>query len=293
MSTLPITIMVAEDGGDTLQPITNMRAKTDGLELRLTDWSGWDDGPDVRANPVDVPGGDGAYDDDPLFAGRTVIVKGVALADTVTAMQAARAAFRKILAREGYRRGAVTVQVGDDPAEKCSVRLGGATQFKLTQWNRAEWSLSLYAAIPNRLAAEEQTGSTQPYVPSAGLAFPWTFPLSFGGLGTAGQIVAVNGGDIAAGVKLDIADACLNPQIVLVETGQRIAFQTELGTGSGLTIDTDTAKRSVLRDGTAPWGFTMTSDSDLFLLRPGTNTLLFLVDSGTPTLTASWSDARP
>lgn len=288
---LPVMMTVADADGTVLQA-NNFGLKAGGVEIRLTTLQGWWETADVRANPVDVPGGDGAYDDDPLFSGRTITASGVVLADNATALMSMEPVFRQLLAKEA-RRGTVTIGVSDNQAERCSVRLGGKTVFSPTHPWRAEWSISLFAARPERLAANAKTASTQPYAPSAGLSFPWTFPLDFGGIGTTGRISAANGGSIKSGVKLDISGACLNPQIVLIETGERIAFQTELSVGGALSIDTNTANRSVLRDGTAPWGFTMTSDSSLFLLRPGTNTLLFLTDSGTPTLTATWSDANP
>lgn len=291
--TLPITVTVAEDDGDMLQPITNTGVTVNGVELRLTDMSGWDDTADVRTNPLDLPVGDGAYDDGPLMAARTIIVKGVALASTPAALLGVQRVFRRLLVR-GNRVGYVAVTQGDGAAAeslKASVRLNGATTFQKTHPTRAEWSLSLYAADSRRYSTTERTGTTQAFVTSGGLAFPWTFPLTFGaGGGNAGQIIAVNDGDIPTGVRLSISGACTNPQIALVETGQRLALITS--NSDGVVIDTNTRNRSVLRNG-APFAWVLTLDSEFFQLPVGTSTLLFLCDSGSPTLTAAWSDATP
>lgn len=317
---LPVSIVISEDDGETLQTISNTGIKGAGVELRLTEWSGWDDTADVRANPQDVPAGDGAYDDGPLFAARTVMLKGVALADTPGALISVGRVFRRLLAgsiRSGSvaitQEGFVSAVPGSFPglllipgptlipgagseetivaeALRASIRLGGATTFSKTHPRRAEWSISLYAADARRYSVDEQTRETGPFVPSGGLAFDWTFPLTFGSVGTDGRIIAVNNGDIPTGVRLRIADGCVNPQIILVETGERLALIDDIDVD--VVIDTNTRNRSVLRND-APYGWVLTSDSEFFQLPVGTSTLLFRVDSGSSTLTATWSDATP
>lgn len=283
---LPVTVDVAEDAGFSLQTITNTGLKADGVEVRLVSWEGWTDGADVRANPIDIPGGDGAYDDDPLFAARTIILKGVAVADSPAALLSIQKQFVRLLAGVS-RRGTVTVSMGDDPALTSRVRLGGKSMFTLISPTYAEWSLSLYAALPARISAAVSSAQTGPYAAPAGMAFSWVFPWSFGATGQSGQVVCVNNGILPAGVRLLIVGACVNPRVVVQETGERLAFVTTVPQ----SLDIDTGARSVTRDGVAAWGRTKTSDSNYFLLRPeSVSTLLFLVDSGTPTLYASWAD---
>lgn len=318
---LPISVIVSEDGGETLQEMTNAGVKIDGVELRITDWSGWTETPGVRANPEDVPAGDGAYDDGPYWSARTLTLKGVAYADTPAALMRTERVFNRLLAGE-IRRGAYAVtQVGignstpgllpdgvvfpsealypsagsGDPtiidSRQCSVRLGGPTIFTKTHPQRAEWSMALYAKDPRRYSTELKVGGPVPrYTPSGGLVYPRTFPRTYGTAGTAGRITVVNNGDIPTGVELEIVGGCLNPKIVLVETGQRIALQANID--ANVVIDTNTTVRSVLRDG-APFGWVLTSDSEFFQLPKGTSTLLFLADSGSALLTARWRDATP
>lgn len=317
---LPISVVVAEDAGEQLQEITNAGVKVDGVELRLTDWSGWSDTPDVVANPEQVPNGDGAYDDGPLFAGRTIMLKGVAYADTAAALLRTERVFNRILAG-GIRQGSVSVtQVGagtdfdallpdealfpaDDllPSDaagtdsvlderQCSVRLAGSTTFAKSHPVRAEWSMSLFAKDPRRYSQVLKSGVTARYTPSGGMTYPRTYPRTYGTVGGNGTITCVNDGDVPTGVQLSIVGPSLNPQVVLLETGERIALQANVD--ANVEIDTNTTIRSVLRDG-APYGYVLTSDSVFFQLPRGTSTLLFLADSGAPILTASWRDATP
>lgn len=315
---LPITVTLAEDAGETLQPITNTGVQDNRVELRLTDWSGWEDGPDIRGNPEDVPAGDGAYDDGPYESARTIMLKGVALAQTPADLLITEQSFRRLLAGSN-RRGTIVVAQsgpggsddavfpGDDvfpgydvfPSSgaidvgeslQCAVRLGGATTFHKTHPHRAEWSFSLYAPDPRRYSSTEQSATTTSYVASAGLGFPWAFPLSFGGLGSQGRLSVTNNGDIPTGARLRINGACVNPSIVLVETGERLALIDSIS--DEVLIDTNTTSRSVLRNG-SPYEYVLTSDSTFFQLPKGTSTLLFLAASGSPVLTATWRDAKP
>lgn len=316
---LPVTVTLAEDGGETLQPMTNTGLVQNRVELRLTDWSGWEDGPDIRGNPEDVPGGDGAYDDGPYESARTIVLKGVALAQTPADLLSTEQAFRRLLAGS-VRRGTVIVAQsapgsfegdalfpgGDTfpgadvyPSSgatevteslQSAVRLGGATTFHKTHPHRAEWSFSLYAKDPRRYSSNQHSLVTTRYLPSGGLVFPWAFPLSFGALGTDGRISVTNDGDIPTGVRLQISGGCVNPSVALVETGERLALIDSIS--SDVIIDTNSTVRSVLRNG-APYEYVMTSDSTFFELPKGTSTLLFLADSGSPVLTATWRDAKP
>lgn len=287
--TLPVTVTVSEDDGEALQQITNRGVKANGVELRLTSWDGWDDTAEIRGNPEPVPAGDGDYDDGPLLASRVLTMKGVALADTPADLMAIGRVFRRLLVGEN-RQGTVVVDQNDEESLQSSIRLNGKTVFDKTHPTRAEWSMSLYAADSRRYSTDLKTDSTQPFAPSGGLAFNWAFPLSFGAGGAAGTITVTNDGDIPTGVLLDIVGACVNPQIHLVETGQRIALIDTID--ADVVIDTNTRNRSVLRNG-SPYGWVLTSDSEFFQLPKGTSTLLFSVDSGNPTLTASWRDATP
>lgn len=318
---LPVSVILGEDGGEQVQEITNAGVKIAGVELRLLDWSGWTDTADVRANPEDLPVGDGAYDDGPFFSGRTIMLKGACYADTPAALLRMERTFNRLLAGS-IRRGTVAVtQVGlgvDAPgllpdevifpsealypvpdtseptitdSRQSSVRLGGATVFNKTHPFRAEWSMSLYARDPRRYSTElKSAGPIGRYVPSGGLTYPRTYPRSYGVAGTAGQITVTNDGDIPTGVNLSITGDCVNPAIHLVEAGQRIALQAVID--ANVVIDTNTTAQSVLRDG-APFGWVLTSDSEFFQIPPGTWTLLFLADAGNPLLTATWRDASP
>ncbi len=318
---LPISVIVAEDGGETLQEITNAQVKVDGVELRLKEWSGWSDTPSVLGNPEQVPNGDGTYDDGPLFDGRTLILKGVAYADTSAALLRIERTFNRLLAGS-IRSGVVKVTqvgIGDTDtaallpsdvlfpseslypsegggesslvdARQCSVRLGGPTTFDKTHPRRAEWSMSLYAKDPRRYSQTLQTGETSRYMSSGGMTYPRTYPRSYGAVGNNGTIECTNNGDIPTGVQLSILGAGLNPTVVLLETGERISLQAAVD--GNVQIDTNTTTRSVLRDG-APYGYVLTSDSVFFQLPKGVSTLLFLADSGAPILTASWRDTTP
>lgn len=288
----PIAVTVAETDGESLT-MTNSGAKVDGVDIRIQEWEGWTETADVRADPIDIPGYDGTYDDDPLFSSRTVILRGALRADSPTELKAIRDKMTRLLAGQ-IRRGTVQVGENGDTAQQCLIRLGGKTVVNLDTPTRAKFSMSLFAPSAKRTSVDVNTVTLSPYSPPAGMTFPWTFPWNFGAPGSDGRAAITNNGFADADIQMTVLGACVNPRMALVETNQDLAFLTSLGAGQSLSIDTAALPGSrVLLNGTSPWDWTRTTDSVFFKIPPGTWTLFFAVDSGTPTLTATWADTTP
>lgn len=127
--------------------------------------------------------------------------------------------------------------------------------------------------------------------PGAGFKFnPYpsgiTFPLSFGGGGTASTITAVNSGDVACWPVLVITGPCLNPtvQSLTVAGNPTINIAQQLFAGDTLTIDcgwqTIVYQPSGQSVGT-PYPQVLSTGSTFFSLPPGTSTIAFNSSDGT------------
>lgn len=103
--------------------------------------------------------------------------------------------------------------------------------------------------------------------------FPWTFSSSGGG-----TVSFTNSGNRDTPPVFTILGQCVNPQIVLLETGQRIAINGTVDAGTSLVIDV--ANRTVeLGDGTNRLNFYDSADSSWFNLSPGTSNLQLIAAS--------------
>lgn len=150
----------------------------------------------------------------------------------------------------------------------------------------------LFAEDPR---AFSQTLTTETSTPLSSLGgglvlnapFPWIFSSSGGG-----TVSFTNSGNRDTSPTFSISGQCVNPQIVLLETGQRISIDGTVDAGTSLVIDV--ANRTVeLGDGTNRLNFYDSADSTWFNLPTGTSNLQLIAasfDSGAA-LTVTGRDA--
>lgn len=100
-----------------------------------------------------------------------------------------------------------------------------------------------------------------------------TFNVTFGSVGTAGVINAVNSGNFPTRPIVAIAGPVDNPIVYNLNTGQYLQFAISLGVGDVLTLDTDL--HTVILNGTASRRNTMTPSSQWWELAPGTTQILY------------------
>lgn len=151
-------------------------------------------------------------------------------------------------------------------------------------------AVEFWATDPRIYSQASTTYSVnQAAVSGAGLSFPITFPLTFGGAVSGGQFVANNAGEFAAPWTATISGPITNPVLENVTAGVSIAFVGSLGTGETLVISS--ADRSVLLNGTASRYSWLVVGSSWWELAPGDNTVRLAGTSGSGSVSFSYRSA--
>lgn len=146
----------------------------------------------------------------------------------------------------------------------------GAVSFHLTDprlYSSTETSLSVNQAAPD----------------GSGLTFNATFPLTFGGGSSGGQVVATNDGEFAAPWVATLSGPVTNPRLENVTSGEIISFDGTVNSGETLVVSS--LNRTVLLNGTASRYSWLEQGSTWFDLAPGNNTIRFAGTSGTGSMT--------
>ena len=158
-------------------------------------------------------------------------------------------------------------------------------------YHYAELMVELTCPDPLVYDATAQSASTGLPNPTAGAAFPWSFPLSWGA-SSGGALNLSNIGNYNTPIVFTIAGPCTNPQIVNAATGQTLSFAITLANTDSLVVDT--GAHTVTLNGTANRYNTLNIGSQWFTCPPGSLTVNFLSGDATlvaGTLTAAWSNA--
>lgn len=123
---------------------------------------------------------------------------------------------------------------------------------------------------------------------TGGWEFPFTFPVTFGSMGTDQSMVIENDGDFTFGFTLRISangGSVSNPKVTNHE-GKVIAFEREAPIADGQTLEVVTVSGSkgadlIAEDGTRQNVFRyLTGDTELFPLEQGTNVLMATAATG-------------
>jgi len=242
-----------------------------GTEYHIVGHRGIDDLPPVRPFDAPRPGDQGIFRGVDLLGERTVQLdigmSGQNSTDYFALAEALRAAFllnmaempllffnssRLINART--RRRAIPYDV------ETYQRIGTAT-------------VELIASDPRIYDANVQNVSTGMAQSAAGMAFPATFPLSFGTAGAGGLIQVNNLGIFAVRPVLTVAGPCDTPILSNVTSGKKLRFNLVLASTDTLSVDLDA--RTVVLNGTASRRSALTADSQWWEIAPGLTTISF------------------
>ncbi len=186
---------------------------------------------------------------------------------------------------------------------ECRVRRRASiSRDENTEWNPYILVIELIASDP---AIYEDALSTQiltPFVESAGLSYPVTYPKVYGGAGEGAGTIAVNAGVWETWPILKVngptSGNLLDPIIENITTGKKVELNANggvsIGVGQQLIIETHPVKRSILF-ATGASRYDRQSDlSEFWSLEPGNNELKFRASGSTTaaTLDVEWRSAR-
>lgn len=131
--------------------------------------------------------------------------------------------------------------------------------------------------------------ASQATVAGTGVTFPVTFPLSFGGAVSGGQLTATNSGEFGAPWVATISGPIENPTLENITTGETLAFVGSLAAGETLVVDS--LARSVLLNGSASRYSWLVVGSEWFTVQPGDNAIRLAGTSGTGSVSFSFRSA--
>lgn len=139
----------------------------------------------------------------------------------------------------------------------------------------ARLSIQFECSDPRRYSlGENSVFISMPALVSDGLDYPLVYPLDYGLVPEASQLMVTNAGDAPTPVTLRFYGPVTNPVLINQTTGQRLGFDITLTEDEILTVNTRLG--TVLLDGVADRLYTRTIDSSPILgfsLNPGDNEL--------------------
>jgi hypothetical protein len=258
-------------------------------DLRLEAVTGFDS-PNVRQNIADLPETDGAIAGDFFFGSRPVTFSGKVISSSaaqrntvVAQMQRALRALRSDLTIRTQSQGL--------PAMRAYARLDN---FRVTGGFVKDFSIGLVCADPRFYSEVLNTVTLTAAGPVSGAAFPWVFPVSFGG-GTGGIASGSvpNAGNIDTAPVLRITGPVANPYVVNTTTGASL-YLDGVGLAAGEYVDIDVANRTVTSNGGLNWYARVRFPASTWLtLAPGANFLQLWASSSSAgvSLIATYRDA--
>ena len=257
----------------------------------LREITGWDSLPNITFGSVPVAGGLGSIVTPGQADPRVVTVTGWCW-DPVSR--------NELLA---ILRGNSAPSVGDVVTESLTVTHGGLTLSADAQLMKADataevgWALGRFPFVlqwrcpdPLRYGAPVVVSSPINTAVS-GLAFPWTFPVTFPSNPIGGSVSVVNGGNARAPVVVTLTGPLDGPGVVCVESSVRVEFPLTLGASDVLTVDSGSGVALLNGEYRAP--SVLSSLVGDLSLRPGRQTLqaLGVPSSGSPGISVSFRPA--
>lgn len=248
------------------------------------------DSPTVRPNVEDLPEADGAVAGDYFYGSRPVTLRG--RIGNVTASDRNQLVMNLQRATRGLRQNIVLrSQPSGLPEMRVQARLEG---LRVTGGFVKEFLISLNCADPRiysqALNALTAIGSTT----STGAAFPWSFPVNFGGgIATALSVTANNAGNSESPPVVRVWGPLDNP-VLHNDTYGDLFYLDNLQLGAGQFVDVDMSARTVTRsDGTSAYDKVRFPASAWWTLRPGSNLIrVFGSNEGAGAeIDVSWRDS--
>jgi hypothetical protein len=259
--------------------------------FRLEQVTGFD-GPNVRQNIEELPELDGAIAGDFFFGARPVTFRGRIIAST-----AADRNFNVTNLQRALRglRGDVTLksQASGLPAMQATARL--EQPLRVTGGYVKEFLIALVCPDPRMYSQTLNSSSATGVATVPGAAFPWAFPVSFGGgTGQTLTLSVTNAGNFDTPPILRVTGPLRDPIIRNSTPAQVSIGLGNVVLGSGNWIEIDMGARTVVRDdGVSLYDRVGFPGTDWWQLVPGSNTVdLFASDTtAATTLTVTWRDS--
>ncbi|MEV0410319.1 hypothetical protein AB0I68_05755 [Streptomyces sp. NPDC050448] len=271
-----------------------------GTAYRWRTLDGWEDSPALDSGTVPRSDAHGAYLGRLLAQPRTITIDDVVIRTEPRRMGAAVRTLRAATALRDDEQPLV-VQLDDEPPllsfARClrrsvPVQVGGYA-IGIVQGA----ALQFEATDPRRYSLVEQQAETG--LPSAEPGLDWQvspgperllYPVQFGSPGSTGSLLAVNEGDAPSHPVISIRGPVSLPSVTNLATGEAVEYDIDLALDDELLADT--REGTVTLNGTAARLYTATARSapeNLFVLAPGTTSLLFRAAPGSTDPRASCS----
>lgn len=258
-----------------------------GTQLPIADLKGWLDMPAIRNRDTPRPASDGDSSAPDLSAGRIVRVTLGLRGDNSANLEELR---QLVLSAFPVSSSALPLVINDRQVF-AKVRRRDIEDDLSAPWRLGSADLEFYCSDSRVYSAGENTQTTGLAVSAGGLAFPWTFPISFGAGPTGGAIAVLNSGNAPTPVKITYSGGQLtNPGSTQLETGRRLKMGLTIGMTENLTLDT--GAHTVLLNGATSRRSFLNVDQ-WFTVPPGTSTITFETDAstGVPQMEIKWRSA--
>lgn len=268
---------------------TTIELNDNASGLYLEEISGFDS-PSIRTNVEDLPESDGAVAGDFFFGQRPVTLRGRIHGTTASARNAAMVNLQRAL--RGLRDD-VTVksQSSGLPAMQVSARI---VDLKFGGGYVKTFQVSMICADPLIYSQTENAETATGAATVPGAAFPWAFPVDFGGgIGATLIVSATNAGNFDAPCVIRVWGPITDPQVTNDSVDESI-YVDNLVLVAGEYIDIDTGARTVVKsDGVSYYDRVRFPGSDWFRLQPGANTIQLWGSgsSGGTEIDVTWRDA--
>lgn len=259
----------------------------------LVDLPGWYDTAEPKMQVNRRTQGHGAFDQDPVYDDALFfsIVGKVVSPDDPQAVFSLRSTLMGLKSITGLW----PVDVSDpDGTTTRYVRISGKVRYTILDealgW--AEFEIPVMAKDPRKYAAEV-VASTGLASSGGGIAFPITFPISFGTPGTTGRVETGNSGNAETYTTIEVTGGLAGGfSAICVELGREIRFERAIPLGSTVSVDLRTGQAFI--DNQSPVSGFLTR-REWWTNPPGTlRTIQFAAIgavTGTPTLTARTAPA--
>jgi hypothetical protein len=260
-----------------------------GGSLILEEATGFDS-PNVRENVEDLPERDGAVAGKFWFGARPVTLSGRIISSsaadrnaTVMQLQQALRALRSDATLSSQPQGM--------PGMQTSARL---QNFRVTGGFVKQFQIGLICPDPRIYSQTLNHVLTTTAPSSGGAAFPWIFPVNFGGgSGGTANVSVSNAGNMDSFPIIRVTGPATNPQLKNATTGEQLQIDN-VDIAAGAWIEADCDQRTVRSsDGITLYGRVRFPPSVFWTLAPGANEVQLWADSSSAgvQLDVFWRDA--
>jgi hypothetical protein len=262
------------------------------VDWRLQTFDGWDSA-DADENAENRTGADGAFDAQNYYGARLITVGGMFTAPTYEEREAAEYRLRQATPLRGRY---VQLRIDETVPKYVTCRRSGRLKTTPLDDVHSKWETTLLCPDPLKYGLDPIAVDLSIASPAAGLAPPWTAPITFPArVGGTDMVTVTNTGLYDTQPITRIVGPGSGPQLWNLTTGLHLAYDLELGVTDYLLIDCHAGV--ALLNGTAPRGpISGSSVTERFVIQPGANQLQLrgtatdplLVMTGTVQFNPAW-----